>query len=100
MPAKHVPLRRCVVCGSRVPQRELVRIVRTAEGTVLVDETAKHSGRGAYLCRQPECWIKALKSNRLAQALRTELSAADRSHLTEYALIAGREAVSDGTVRA
>jgi predicted RNA-binding protein YlxR (DUF448 family) len=51
---------------------------------VEIDPTGKKSGRGAYLCPQPECWQEALKKDRLARALRTTLSQEDRSMLREY----------------
>ena len=85
MRPRHVPVRRCVVCGTHASKRELVRIVRTAEGQVLVDETSKQSGRGAYLCHNPECWRKAAQSDRLSNALRTNVDAEGRARLRSYA---------------
>ena len=54
MPKKE-PLRKCVVCGERKPKQELLRVVRTPEGTLTMDDTGKMNGRGAYLCRSLEC---------------------------------------------
>jgi len=74
---KHVPQRTCVVCRTARPKRELVRIVRLsspgAEGTVVVDETGKRSGRGAYLCRQQVCWKTALTQRQLERALKVTI---------------------------
>jgi hypothetical protein len=72
---RHVPRRTCVACRQGRPKRELIRIVRTPEGDVLVDETGKRNGRGAYLCRQRSCWRKALDQGHLARALKTTLDA-------------------------
>ena len=82
---KHVPQRTCVACRTVRPKRELVRIVRTPEGAVMVDETSKRSGRGAYLCRQRDCWEKALSQRQLGRALKMTLSAEIKADLREYA---------------
>ena len=83
---KHVPQRTCVVCRTVRPKRELVRVVRTPEGEVVVDETGKRSGRGAYLCRERGCWETALKRRLLERALKTALTAEAESALREYAM--------------
>jgi predicted RNA-binding protein YlxR (DUF448 family) len=82
---KHIPQRTCVACRTARPKRELVRIVRAPEGTVVVDETGKRSGRGAYLCRQSDCWEKALARRQLEQALNVTLTSEIKSGLREYA---------------
>ena len=46
---KKIPLRTCVVTKEKLPKRELIRIVRTPEGNVIIDSTGKANGRGAYL---------------------------------------------------
>lgn len=71
-------------CRETSAKRQFVRVVRTSAGSVEVDTTGKKSGRGAYLCPRPECWQEALKKDRLARALRTTLSQADRAILREY----------------
>jgi predicted RNA-binding protein YlxR (DUF448 family) len=81
---KHVPQRTCVGCRSTSSKREFVRVVRTPEGTVEVDPTAKRAGRGAYICAKPECWSEALKKDRLGHALRTAISPPDRATLERY----------------
>jgi hypothetical protein len=82
---KHIPQRTCVGCRATTAKREFVRIVRTPDATVQVDETGKLSGRGAYLCANHSCWDEALKKDRLARALRTTISSADRDQLLSYA---------------
>ena len=62
-----------------------MRIVRTPEGTVEVDETGKKSGRGAYLCRSRNCWEAALKRKALEYALKVPISVEDKSALQSYA---------------
>lgn len=48
---KKIPLRRCVVTNEQYPKRELIRIVRTPEGLVMIDLDGKANGRGAYLSK-------------------------------------------------
>jgi hypothetical protein len=62
------PTRTCLGCRRRRPKRELVRLVRGADGRVGVD--AAGPGRGAYVCREPDCLERALKPARLAHAFR------------------------------
>ncbi len=69
MVTKKVPVRRCVGCNESRPKKELVRIVRSAEGEISVDLSGKKSGRGAYLCPRRECLAKAQKAKRLEHAL-------------------------------
>lgn len=49
MKVKKIPLRTCVITREKLPKKDLLRIVRTPEGEVLVDETGKMNGRGAYI---------------------------------------------------
>ena len=81
----HMPLRTCVVCGSKADKRELVRVVRDQAGSVQVDDTGKKPGRGAYICHDQTCWDKALKKNRLDHTLRGPISSEDRLTLQQYA---------------
>ena len=66
---KKIPMRMCVACRMMKPKKELVRVVRTPEETVLVDDTGRKNGRGAYLCRSQVCLNKALKTRALDRAL-------------------------------
>jgi len=80
--AKHVPERTCIACGKIKPQREMVRLVCSPEKNVEVDLKGKKPGRGAYVCRAPECGqALLLKGNKLERALRAGLSADYRDKL-------------------
>lgn len=80
---KHIPQRTCVACRRQLDKRQLTRIVRAPDAGVVIDPTGKRSGRGAYLCDQPECWEKALgKASLLNQALNTQLSEAELETLS------------------
>lgn len=69
MKTKKIPLRRCAGCGEQKPKGELVRVVRTPEGQIVLDETGKQNGRGVYLCPQSACLAKAKKMKRLERNL-------------------------------
>lgn len=80
-----MPQRTCVACRSTEAKRGLVRIVRTAEGAVVIDETGKKPGRGAYIHKSKECWEKALKGKVLEYALKTAITVEDKAALQAYA---------------
>jgi predicted RNA-binding protein YlxR (DUF448 family) len=67
-------MRKCVACQENKPKKELIRIVRTPEGEVSVDQTGKKSGRGAYICNEPACFDKAKKRNILSTHLSTPIT--------------------------
>ena len=79
---KHIPQRTCVGCRTVLAKRQLIRIVRTANG-VVVDPTGKLAGRGAYLHDRRSCWEAGLGGS-LAHALKVDLTAADREHLEVF----------------
>ena len=64
----------CVGCREMKEKRELIRIVRTPEGEVAIDETGKRSGRGAYICRNAECLKRAIKQKQLERQLDVTLT--------------------------
>ena len=70
---KKVPLRRCTGCGQSFPKKELLRVVRTPEGNVVLDFTGKVGGRGAYVCKKTDCFKKARKANRLRTNLECDI---------------------------
>ncbi len=71
--AKKIPMRMCVSCREMQPKKELVRVVRTPEGAVVLDTTGRANGRGAYLCKKSACLEKAIKSRALERALETKI---------------------------
>lgn len=68
MKQKKIPLRKCNGCGEQKDKRELVRIVKNANGEINLDLTGKAAGRGAYICPNAECLKKARKSKRIDRA--------------------------------
>ena len=66
---RKVPVRRCTGCGEHFPKNQLIRVLRTPEGEILLDLTGKKSGRGAYLCRNSTCLRRAQQKDRLGSVL-------------------------------
>lgn len=73
MKKKKVPLRRCVACQEMKEKRDLIRVVKSPEGEILIDITGKMNGRGAYLCKDPNCLAKARKSKSFNREFRMEI---------------------------
>ena len=67
-------MRKCTGCNEMKEKRELVRIVRDPEGNISVDLTGKKSGRGAYICKDKRCLMKAQKAKRLERAFECAVS--------------------------
>ena len=61
---KSVPMRMCIACREMKPKKEMIRVVRTADGEVSADPTGKAAGRGAYICTSGEC-LKKLNDKKL-----------------------------------
>ena len=70
---KKVPQRQCIGCRVSRDKKDLVRIVRASDGTLSVDFKGKANGRGAYLCKDPECLNKAIKTKALERAFDTAI---------------------------
>lgn len=77
---KKIPLRKCTGCGEMKDKRELIRVVKAPEkkdengivlsgGEISLDLTGKKPGRGAYICKNPECFEKARKARRFERSL-------------------------------
>ena len=68
-------MRMCVGCGQMKQKSELIRVVKTPDGEVMLDKTGKQNGRGAYICKKSECLQKAEKINALARAFEMNIGA-------------------------
>ncbi len=66
---KKIPQRQCMGCRERMDKRQLIRVVRTPEGQVMLDFSGKCNGRGAYICPKAECLKKAQKAKALDRSL-------------------------------
>ena len=74
MKNRKIPMRSCVVTREKLPKADLLRIVRTPDGIVIVDKTGKLNGKGAYIKRDMDALEKARKSNVLERVLEIEVS--------------------------
>lgn len=72
---KKVPMRQCVGCHNMVSKREMIRVIKTSDGEIMLDATGKKNGRGAYLCNSKECLEKAIKSKSLERSLKAAIPA-------------------------
>ena len=70
---KKIPCRTCVITKEKLPKNELIRIVRTPEGNVVIDESGKTNGRGAYLKLDVNVIDKAKSSKALNRVLEVEV---------------------------
>ena len=66
---KKIPQRQCMGCRERKEKRAMIRVVRCTDGSVNLDFSGKMNGRGAYVCPNPECLKKALRSKALDRSL-------------------------------
>ncbi len=66
---KKIPQRQCMGCRERKAKREMIRVVRGTDSTVSLDFSGKAPGRGAYICPNPECLKKAIRSKALDRSL-------------------------------
>lgn len=69
MKSKKMPMRMCLGCNEMKNKRDMIRIVKSPEGNVTIDLTGKKSGRGAYICKNSDCFEKARKARRFERSL-------------------------------
>ncbi len=81
---KHVPQRTCIACRTTGAKRGLLRLVRTPENLVEIDEGGKKAGRGAYLCKTRECWEIGLGKKALDNALKMTIDPESRAKLKNF----------------
>ncbi|MBC8529011.1 YlxR family protein [Christensenellaceae bacterium NSJ-44] len=86
MKTRKVPMRMCVGCREMKPKKELLRVVKSAEGDISFDRTGKQSGRGAYICASEACLQKAVKARMLERALDKKIDEALYDQLTRELL--------------
>jgi hypothetical protein len=71
--AKKISMRQCVGCGEMRNKKEMMRVLKSAEGAVVLDTTGRKNGRGAYLCMDKECLVKARKNKGLERSLKISI---------------------------
>ena len=70
---KKIPMRKCVVTQEQFPKKELIRVVRTPEGTVVIDKGGRVNGHGAYIKNDLSVLELAKKKKALARALECDI---------------------------
>jgi len=70
---KKIPMRSCLITKEKLPKKDLIRIVRTPEGTVIIDELGKVNGRGAYLKKDIDVINKAKNNKVLERVLEVKV---------------------------
>ncbi len=73
MSVRKVPLRQCIGCGEMKNKKDMLRVIKTPEGEILLDATGRKNGRGAYICPSMECMKKAVKSRGLDWSFKTAI---------------------------
>ncbi|ROR30818.1 hypothetical protein EDD66_102474 [Mobilisporobacter senegalensis] len=73
MSVKKIPLRQCTGCGIMKSKKELLRVIKTPEEEIILDETGKKNGRGAYICKDLECLKKAIKNKGIERSLKVSI---------------------------
>ena len=84
---KRVPLRTCVSCGLKAAKRDLLRIVSSPEGQVVVDSVGKLNGRGAYLCVECRSVPGLIRRAKLEHSLKTDISKDEWGRLLDAVVI-------------
>lgn len=67
---KKIPMRKCIGCNEMKNKKEMLRVLRTTDGEIVLDATGRQNGRGAYLCRSRECLKMAVKSRGIERSLK------------------------------
>lgn len=70
---KKIPMRQCLGCREMKPKRELIRAVRSPEGSISLDFKGKAPGRGAYICPDPKCLKRAIKAKAFERAFSAQI---------------------------
>lgn len=73
MNKKKMPMRQCVGCNEMKNKKEMMRVLRTSDGSIELDTTGKKNGRGAYLCMTKECLMKARKNKGLERSFKMKI---------------------------
>jgi len=76
-------MRMCLGCQEMKPKKDLIRVVKTPDNILDIDPGGKRSGRGAYICPQEECLLKATKAKRLEKAFQQPVPAEVMERLKE-----------------
>ncbi len=71
--AKKIPMRQCVGCGEMKSKKEMLRVLRGEDGSIVLDATGRKNGRGAYLCTNRACLDRAIKNKGLERSFKMRI---------------------------
>ena len=71
--SKKIPMRQCVGCSEMKNKRDMMRVLKIADGSIVLDTTGRKNGRGAYLCMNQECLMKAVKNKGLERSFKMSI---------------------------
>lgn len=71
--ARKISMRQCVGCGEMKNKKDMMRVLKSAEGPIVLDTTGKKNGRGAYLCMNKECLVRARKNKGLEKSFKMSI---------------------------
>ena len=71
--AKKIPMRQCVGCNEMKSKKEMMRVLKSTDGSIVLDMTGRKNGRGAYLCMNRECLVKARKNKGLERSFKMSI---------------------------
>lgn len=66
-------MRQCMGCREMKPKKEMMRVLKTVDDEIVLDSTGRKNGRGAYICRDRECFEKARKNKGLEHSLKAAI---------------------------
>lgn len=70
---KKIPMRMCVGCRQMKEKKDMIRVLRTQKGEFCIDITGKKNGRGAYVCKNPQCLQMAVKNHGLERSFKMSI---------------------------
>ena len=73
MSIRKIPMRQCTGCGEMKSKKDLIRVIKTPEDDIIIDDTGKKNGRGAYICNSLECFQKAVQRKALERSLKVTI---------------------------
>lgn len=73
MKKTNIKIRKCIVCNQQKGKEDLIRIVKSKDGNISIDNSGKLNGRGAYICKDKVCIEKAIKNSMLNRHLKTKV---------------------------
>lgn len=68
--SKRTILRMCVSCREMKDKNKMMKVVKSSEGEIQFDPSGKLPGRGAYICKSPECFAAAEKRRSFERAFK------------------------------